>query len=114
MNHKPSILILDNQAIIPFECKKFLEQKGYLVFTAKKFSEAYLIFHEHPELEAIFINTCVKDISIKDIHHISPDVKIIALTSGIEQIQVINNFSGKINKILNKPFSMEEILSCLV
>jgi DNA-binding NtrC family response regulator len=55
MNHKPSILILDNQAIIPFDCKKFLEQKGYLVFTATKFSKAYIIFHEHPEIETFLL-----------------------------------------------------------
>jgi DNA-binding NtrC family response regulator len=113
MNQYQSILILDNQSIILFDCKKFLEKKGYIVFTANKFSEAYIIFHKHPEIETIFINTSIKNVSITDLLDINHDVKIIALASENEQNQETNNFQGKKYKILNQPFSKEEILFCL-
>lgn len=116
------ILFVDDEKVIGDMCKEMLETLGYQVTVATSSVEALEIFRDTPDVfDLIFTDmTMAKmtgiELSIK-CRKIRADVPIILGSGYTELINTKSIHDARINKLIKKPYTMEEmaenIQSCL-
>ena len=111
--HKPSILLVEDDQNLGFVIQDALKRRGYLVHLARDGKEGLKQFNEHP------YDLCVLDVMLpqkdgftlaEDIRLVNSHVPIVFLTAKSQTEDRIAGFKSGGDDYLTKPFSHEELL----
>jgi two-component system cell cycle sensor histidine kinase/response regulator CckA len=116
--HGESILVVDDEDPIREVTKKTLETHGYRVITANDGKEAvrlYLKYREKIKLVLMDLMMPIMDgpTSIRELHKISPELKIIAVSGLTEKDIIANVYETYIHAFLSKPYTTEKLLNTI-
>jgi PAS domain S-box-containing protein len=112
--HGESILVVDDEDQVREITKKTLETHGYKVITANDGKEAIALYSQYKEEIKLVLMDMMMPImdgsaSIREIHKINPDVKIIAV-SGLTEKDKLAKIADLTNAFLSKPYATENLL----
>ncbi len=111
-----AVLVVDDEKHIRFILKESLEMSGYKVITASNGKEALDIFTKNMSA----INLVLTDISMpvmngielqKNIHDLTPDTKVFALTGNYDVNRDPEFLKDKFTSVMSKPFNIADILA---
>ncbi len=106
------ILVVEDQTDISNIVVKYLENEGYLPFTAKDGFEALDIFNNN-KIHLVLLDVMMPGIDgfdvLKEIRKIS-DTPVIMLTARTEEIDRLKGFDTGADDYVLKPFSVKELM----
>jgi PAS domain S-box-containing protein len=112
------VLVVDDEAAIREIARQTLESYGYRVLTANDGAEAIALYAEQKdEIEVVLTDMMMPymdgQATIRALHRLDPDVKIIA-SSGLDANgNVIENAGLGVKALLSKPYTAEKLLRTL-
>jgi PAS domain S-box-containing protein len=109
-----SILVVDDEDQVRETTKKTLETHGYKVITANDGKEAIALYSQYKEEIKLVLMDMMMPImdgsaSIREIHKINPEIKIIAV-SGLTEKDKLAKIADLTNAFLSKPYATENLL----
>lgn len=113
-----TILVVDDEASIREVTKRTLETFGYNVLLAADGAEAVKVFTAHRQEIALVLTDMMMPVmdglaTIRALHHLDPEVRIIA-ASGIAAHQgVTATAGGQVKEFLPKPYSATTLLQVI-
>ncbi len=116
--HGESILVVDDEDQIREITKKTLETHGYRVITANDGKEAIALYLQHRELIKVVLMDMIMPImdgstSIRELHKINPELKIIAVSGLIEKDKLAKVYEAHKYAFLMKPYTTEKLLNTI-
>jgi two-component system cell cycle sensor histidine kinase/response regulator CckA len=116
--HGESILVVDDEDQIREITKKTLETHGYRVITANDGKDAIRLDSKcRNKIRLVFMDMMMPvmdgSTSIRELHKISPELKIIAVSGLTEKDILANVYETYINAFLSKPYTTEKLLNTI-
>jgi len=116
--HGESILVVDDEDQIREITKKTLETHGYRVITANDGKEAIRLYSKYREkIELVLMDLMMPimdgSTSILELHKISPELKIIAVSGLTEKDKLAKVYETYIHAFLSKPYTTEKLLNTI-
>lgn len=116
--HNELVLVVDDEASIRDVTQKTLEAYNYRVLTAADGIDAIACYAKHSEeIRAVLMDMMMPTMdgvtTIKALHRMNPEVKIVAM-SGLKVSEKVDHaFKAGVTGLLLKPFTAEELLTAL-
>jgi DNA-binding NtrC family response regulator len=116
MNHKPTILIVDDDPMTRESLRQALEVSGFAVVEAEDASATLDKLHDH------FINIVLLDIYLpgqsgldllKEIRKINQDTKVVMITGYASLASAIEALDGAAFAYMEKPIDMKKLMATL-
>ena len=116
--HGESILVVDDEDQIREITKKILESHGYRVILANDGKEAIRLFSKYREEIKLVLMDLMMPImdgstSIRELHKISPELKMIAVSGLTEKDKLDKVYETYIHAFLSKPYTTEKLLNTI-
>ncbi len=116
--HGDSILVVDDEDLIREMTKKTLETHGYRVITANDGKEAIILYSKYREKIKLVLMDIMMPImdgltSIRELHKINPELKIIAVSGLTEKDKLVKVVDAHEYAFLTKPYTTEKLLSTI-
>ncbi len=116
--HGESILVVDDEDQIREITKKTLETHGYRVITANDGKEAVSLYSKYREkiklvLMDMMMPVMEGSISIRELHKINPELKIIAVSGLTETDKLAKVDEAHEYAFLTKPYTTEKLLNTI-
>jgi CheY-like chemotaxis protein len=116
--HGESILIVDDEDLIREITKKTLKAHGYRVITANDGKEAIPLYLKNREKIKLVLMDMMMPImdgstSIRELHKINPELKIIAVSGLTEKDKLAKVYETYIHAFLTKPYNTEKLLNTI-
>jgi PAS domain S-box-containing protein len=113
--HGESILVVDDEDQIREMAKKTLETHGYKIITANDGKEAISLYLKYKEKIKLVLMDMMMPImdgstSIRELHKINPELKIIAVSGLPEKDKLAKVDEAREYAFLTKPYSTEKLL----
>jgi len=113
-----SILVVDDEASLREVMKVILERNGYRVITASDGAEAIASYVQNgAEIKAVIMDMVMPIMdgpaSIKALHKINPEVKIIAASGLMERDKLAEITGIEVEAFLSKPYKAYNLLTTL-
>ncbi|VVB90860.1 Methanogenesis regulatory histidine kinase FilI [uncultured archaeon] len=115
--HWESILVVDDEPQIRDITRAILESHGYRVLTADDGKEAIILYSQYrDEIKLVLMDMMMPvmdgSMSIRELHKVDPEVKIIAV-SGLIEKDKLANVAGTVHAFLPKPYTTERLLKTI-
>jgi PAS domain S-box-containing protein len=115
--HWESILVVDDEPQIRDITRAILESHGYRVLTAGDGKEAIILYLQYrDEINVVLMDMMMPvmdgSMSIRELHKVDPEVKIIAV-SGLIEKDKLANVAGTVHAFLPKPYTTERLLKTI-
>ncbi|MDL5502567.1 MAG: response regulator, partial [Candidatus Methanoperedens sp.] len=116
--HGESILVVDDEDLIREMTKKTLKAHGYRVITANDGKEAIPLYLKNREKIKLVLMDMMMPImdgstSIRELHKINPELKIIAVSGLTEKDKLAKVYETYIHAFLTKPYTTEKLLNTI-
>ncbi len=116
--HGESILVVDDEDQIREITKKTLETHGYRVITANDGKEAVSLYSKYREkIKLVLMDMMMPvmdgSISIRELHKINPELKIIAVSGLTEKDKLAKVDETHEYAFLTKPYTTEKLLNTI-
>jgi PAS domain S-box-containing protein len=116
--HGESILVVDDEAQILEATTKILEKHGYKVITANNGEEAIALYLQHrDEIKFVLMDMMMPVMdgpaSIRELHKVNPEIKIIAVSGLTETDKLTNVADVHVYGFLPKPYTAERLLKTI-
>ncbi|CAG1003294.1 two-component system, cell cycle sensor histidine kinase and response regulator CckA [Methanosarcinales archaeon] len=116
--HGESILVVDDEDLIREMTKKTLKAHGYRVITANDGKEAISSYSKYREKIKLVLMDMMMPImdgstSIRELHKINPELKIIAVSGLTEKDKLAKVYETYIHAFLAKPYTTEKLLNII-
>ena len=113
-----TVLIIDDEPQVLEHCREILEGAGYRVLTAEDGQEGLEIFRaQHETIDVAIVDWILPDLDgrvwIDCLLEVDPRVRVIFLTGHRIDEVTWEQVEHKISSLLNKPFSVEELLQAV-
>lgn len=112
-----TVLIVDDEAMVRAFARRALERAGYNVIEAANGQEAIEMLHKEPAIDAMLLDMTMPQMSgaeaFRQAAQVRPDLRVV-LCSGYGQEDLKGHYGGpEPCAFLQKPFAIEDLLSCL-
>jgi two-component system cell cycle sensor histidine kinase/response regulator CckA len=115
--HGESILIVDDEDLIREITKSTLKKHGYKVMTANDGKEAIALYLKYREIKVVLMDMMMPimdgSTSIRELHKIDPELKIIAVSGLTEKEKLAKVDMTHIHAFLMKPYTTEKLLNSI-
>jgi len=115
--HGESILIVDDEDLIREITKRTLKKHGYKVMTANDGKEAIALYSKYKEIKVVLMDMMMPimdgSTSIRELHKIDPELKIIAVSGLTEKEKLAKVDKTHIHAFLMKPYTTEKLLNSI-
>lgn len=113
----PTVLVVDDEAMVRAFARRALERAGYEVIEAANGREAIALLQKEPAVDAMLLDMTMPQMSgaeaFRQAVQFRPDLRVV-LCSGYGQDDVESHYGGpEPCAFLQKPFAIEDLLSCM-
>ncbi len=116
-NHKPTILVVEDEVLVRAPLADFLRQQNYRVLEAASADEAKVILESREPIELVFSDVHMPGTMngfelAQWVRQQFPDVGVL-LTSGVSQLVTTTGYGAELGPVLPKPYSLDTALTLI-